>query len=376
VRGAWSMGLLQFSNKSEWLGVVVDFLWSGLVVAPLVVLYWRGTWDLLEDFIYPNRPDGPLAEDAPPQDQVVGLDRFTSGLICFIASLVVRILLDLCKYHLGEWLLQKPTAVRYLGGWLFNAINALFGVAFWRGVWFLYRLDLGVGVTNLALVQVCGVVALSVLRIPKSLMASPLGVDMDTHEVTFTNGTYFRQVPDAGWRFLGDVLLTNVVIRQVVVLTWWSCWSLENEFFYFQTPEGETQDVVSYDSLLLGYTLAMVTVCLSQLLLQLTSTKLWVVRPLDLLATLLAFYASVNVWRGLWSLQSHYFLPGLQQDENYLVSHLLGLTALSLLRVSNTIGNDNIVKDCEAEEVTPLQYWRQGKPGRGEGREEMVPIVE
>jgi len=214
-----------------------------------------------------------------------------------------RILLDLCKYHLGEWLLQKPAAVRYFGCWLFNATNALFGVAFWRGVWFLYRLDLGVGVTNLALVQVFGVVVLSVLRIPKSLMASPLGVDMDTHEVTFTNGTYFRQVPDAGWRFLGDVLFTNVVIRQVVVLTWWSCWSLENEFFYFQTPEGETQDVVSYDSLLLGYTLAMVgvllsplsslqvTVCLSQLLLHLTSTKLWVVRPLDLLATLLAFYA-------------------------------------------------------------------------------------
>jgi len=58
------------SKKSEWLGLMVDFLWSGLVVAPLVVLYWRGTWDLLEDFIYPNRPEGPVAEDAPPQDQV------------------------------------------------------------------------------------------------------------------------------------------------------------------------------------------------------------------------------------------------------------------------------------------------------------------
>ena len=70
---------------------------------------------------------------------------------------------------------------------------------------------------------------------------------------------------------------------------------------------------------------------------------------------------SVNVWRGLWSLQSNYFLPGLQQvpfemfliqhishnqDENYLLSHILGLAALSLLRVSNTIGNDNIVKVC------------------------------
>ena len=130
---------------------------------------------------------------------------------------------------------------------------------------------------------------------------------------------------------------------------------------------------------------------------------------------------SVNVWRGLWSLQSHYFLPGLQQvpskkapkgfpchlfpqDENYLVSHILGLAALSLLKVSNTIGNDNIVKvssnlcpmplasgqwpvfsqstffqDCEAEEVAPIQYWSKvkGSSGRkGEGQEEMVPIVE
>ena len=28
-----------------------DFLWSGCVVAPLVVTYWRGTWDLLEDWV-------------------------------------------------------------------------------------------------------------------------------------------------------------------------------------------------------------------------------------------------------------------------------------------------------------------------------------
>jgi len=390
------MGLLQKSGKHEWVGLVLDFLWSGLVVAPLVVLYWRGTWDLLEDFIYPNRPDGPVAEDAVPQDRVVGLDRTTSGLICFLSSLVVRILLDLGKFHAGESLLARPKYVRYFGGWLFNAINALFGVAFWRGVWFLYRLDLGVSVTNLALVQVAGVVFLSLMRIPKSLMASPLGVDMDEHEITFSNGTFFRQNPSSGWRFFGDVIFTNVIVRycwifhhhsfiqnpyfcrQVVVLTWWSCWSLENEFFYFQTPEGETQAVVSWDSLLLGYSLAMVAVGLSQILLRLTSTKLYIVKSLDLIATLIAFYASVNVWRGLWSLQSHYFLPGLQQDENYLVSHILGLAALSLLKVSNTIGNDNIVKDCEAEEVAPIQYWsKAGISGRKEaGQEEMVPIVE
>jgi len=373
------MGFLQKSWKDNWVGVVLDTLWSGIVIAPLVVLYWRGTWDLLEDFIYPNRPDEPIAEDAPKiaQDRVPGLDRSTSGLICILSSLVVRILLDSGKFHFGEWLQSKHKIVKYCGGWLFNAINALFGVAFWRGVWFLYRLDLGVSVTTLAFVQVAGVVFLILMRIPKSLMASPLGVDMDDHEITFANGTFFRQNPSSGWKFFGDVIFTNVILRQVVVLTWWSCWSLENEFFYFQSPEAEVE-VVSWDSLLLGYTLALVTVGLSQLLLRLTTTKLYIVKPLDILATLTAFYASVSVWRGLWSLQSNYFLPGLQQDENYLVSHFLGLFALTLLRVSNTIGNDNIVKDCEAEEVAPIQYWSLSSGNRSaqQGQEEMVPIVE
>lgn len=361
-------------QKYEWVGLVADFLWSGIVVAPLVVLYWRGTWDLLEDFIYPNRPDGLIAEDVP-QDQVSGLNRFTSGLICFLTSLIVRILLDFSKFHIGEYLLTRSPPVRRFAGWLFNAITALAGVAFWRGVWFLFRLDLGVAPLTLVVVQVCCVLLLTLMRIPKSLMATPLGIDMDTHEVTFSCGTFFRQNPSTGWRFFGDVVFTNVIVRQVVVLSWWSLWSLENHFFYFQTPEGEKEEVVSYDSLLLGYFLAMISVGLSQYLLNLKTTKLYVVRALDIFTSILAFYSSVNVWRGLWSLQTHFFLPKLQQDENYIISHILGLAALSLLRVSNTIGNDNIVKDCESEEVTPIQYWSretQSKPGQ----EDMVPIIE
>jgi len=274
-------------------------------------------------------------------------------------------------------LLQQLCVVRYLVGWIFNALNALFGVAFWRGIWFMYRLDLGVATGNLLIVQVVGVIFLSILRISKSLMASPLGIDMDDHEVTFSNGTFFQQTPANGWRFVGDIVFTNVVIRQVIVLTWWSCWSLENKYMYFQTPEGEVQEVVSWDSLLLGYSLAMVAVFLSQVLQRLSTTKLYIQRPIDLAASLLAFYASVNVWRGLWSLQSHYFLPSLQKDENYLLSHCLGLLALSLLRVSNTIANDSIIKDCEAEEVTPIQYWtRKLQPSKKEGQEELIPIVE
>ena len=43
------MGLLK--TKSS-LGLkLADVAWSTAVLAPLVVTYWRGTWDLLDDLV-------------------------------------------------------------------------------------------------------------------------------------------------------------------------------------------------------------------------------------------------------------------------------------------------------------------------------------
>ena len=39
------------SSTTFLLELVVNWLWSCLLVAPLVVTYWRGTWDLLEDLV-------------------------------------------------------------------------------------------------------------------------------------------------------------------------------------------------------------------------------------------------------------------------------------------------------------------------------------
>ena len=87
--------------------------------------------------------------------------------------------------------------------------------------------------------------------------------------------------------------------------------------------------------------------------------QLWLGRILTTLTTLLAFWSSVNVWRGVWSMLDRYFLPGINMEENYVVStqlyctvhttllkyincerqvgHLLGLTLLSLSLAANTI---------------------------------------
>jgi len=366
-----SQGTMGLLKTKDWLLSLADFLWSSVVIAPLVVLYWRGSWDLLDDLVYPPEAEGSIKlEDAPPHSAI---QKQMSGLVSYLAGLFVRITLDLAKFHVGEFLRTKSKWIRLVCSWIFNAIYALAGVAFWRGVWFLMKLDVGVGTVQLIIV-LCGSLAVLIFtRVPKSLISPPLAISLDKHEVTFQNGTFFRKTPEAGCWFFIDIIFTNLVIRQLIVFCWWSLWSLENQFL-LQNQIGIEDFHVSYDSLLMGYGGAILSLCLDKLILNLTTTKLYIVKPAATFVTILAFFSSVNVWRGVWSMLDHYFLPSIEQDENYVIGHLAGIIALTAIMVANTISNDSIVLDSETENAVNIGYWRQ--QSRREEQEEMVPIIE
>ena len=80
------MGVLK--DKS-WLLSVADFLWSCCVIAPLVVTYWRGTWDLLEDWVYPEPATTNTPSSEKPWHQQL------SGLTCYLLGLLLRLMLDI-----------------------------------------------------------------------------------------------------------------------------------------------------------------------------------------------------------------------------------------------------------------------------------------
>jgi len=349
---------------------LADFLWSSMVVAPLVILYWRGSWDLLDDLVFPFPKEGSIKlEDSPHP----AIRKQLSGLVCYLVGLLVRISLDLSKFHIGEFLHTKSKYIRLTCSWIFNAVYALAGVSFWRGVWFLMKLDIGVGTVQL-LVVLCGSLAVLIFtNVPKSLISPPLAISLDKHEVTFQNGTFFRKTPDAGCWFLIDVIFTNLVIRQLIVFCWWSLWSLENKFLC-KNYMGIKEFNVSYDSLFLGYVGAILTVALDKLIQTVSIPKLYIKNPAATLVACLAFFSSVNVWRGVWSMLDHYFLPHLDHDENYIIGHIAGIVALTGMMVANTISNDSIVLDSETENAVNIGYWRQKT--RKEEQEEMVPIIE
>ena len=132
---------------------------------------------------------------------------------------------------------------------------------------------------------------------------------------------------------------------------------MENKFFYYQAM-AEQSSFISYDSLLVGYAGAVFSTFLSKVIQQnLTSTSSVIGKLLSTAVTLLAFFSSVNVWRGLWSLLNVFFLPSLAAEANYLIGHLLGLVALTGLVVTSTIASDAIVVEGEAGKVVSVNYW-------------------
>jgi len=360
-----------------------DFLWSGCLVAPLVVTYWRGTWDLLEDWVYPDpslsengtlvMENGTQTTDQPETGSLTWYKQLT-GITCYCLGIFVRIGLDLALYHLKEFVECRTKWLRLLLTWIYVSLYAIAGVAFWRGIWSLMTRDIGLGQAQLAVIFVISMVMVLAMKAGKSLLASPLTINLDRHEDTWANGNYFKKTPnDKGW-FVLDVLFTNLVMRHLIVFSWWSLWELENQFFEKKFI-GEIDTYVAKDSLLMGYAAFIVTYALDYLVKNTDCTKLYVTRPLYVLTILLGHFATVNIWRGLWSMLDHYFLPNINHDENYIISHISGLLLLTLCLVSSSIANDSIVLDSETEEVINIRYWGN-TAAKGENTDEMLPIVE
>ena len=60
--------------------------------------------------------------------------------------------MDMAKFDIGCSLSVRSRTWQLVGTWMFDATFAIAGVSFWRGVWFLMQIDVGIGTFKLVLV--------------------------------------------------------------------------------------------------------------------------------------------------------------------------------------------------------------------------------
>ncbi|XP_055635083.1 uncharacterized protein LOC129774984 isoform X2 [Toxorhynchites rutilus septentrionalis] len=322
---------------------VGDSLLSLFVVGPLVVCFWRGTWN------YMDRND----EHFP-------------AWYCLLLGTILHICFALIREHLQAEFLQptegaKPrwkTARRFVVSKLYTYVFCLSCVMHWRGGFEVMKLYLDFDLWPALIVSVICLILLVLLKSVRNLLAPPFVILTDYKEFVFSFPTRFRTegTKEPGLYVL-DCMFSVLVIGSLVVFVWRGLWVLLDQSLF---PEDSA--LTAWASVLIGYGVTGVTFSLQPLMRWTCDrlTGIWRVIVADLFL-FFSFIGTINVWRGVWQLLDHYFLPDNRILSDW-ITHGVSLLLLILLNCSNSVLVRGVYIDAEEPAgqcvVFPVYYIR------------------
>uniref|UniRef100_A0A182MCL9 Fuseless n=1 Tax=Anopheles culicifacies TaxID=139723 RepID=A0A182MCL9_9DIPT len=319
---------------------LIDYLYASLVVAPLVVCYWRGTWNLMGEYIYPSH--------------------MTTSLIVSLAiGIIGHIVFNIFQSTLRQYLnADKHRIAYYIGSRMYTTIYGAVCVNCWRGGWQLIDLYTTHDVLYVVLITLGCLFILACLKGVRNVMGTPFLIINDSRREYFDVPTYFKLTgsKDPGLYVL-DCMFSVLVIGSLVVFVWRGLWVLL-DLKLFPEDHGTS----AWASIIIGYGVTGVTFSL-QPLMRWTCDRLtgfWRVVVADMFL-FFSFIGTINVWRGIWQALDTYFLPNEPLLSNW-ITHGAALLLLILLNCSNSVLVRGVYIDAEEPAgqcvVFPVYYIR------------------
>ncbi|XP_060073423.1 uncharacterized protein LOC132553210 [Ylistrum balloti] len=311
---------------------VLDFLMSFVVVSPCVVFFWRGSWGILDVYLYPNQME-------------------LSAWICFAYGNFVMILTGLVQKYSTKINKLKNVVFYFVLSRLYIYILATGSVAQWRGIWNLQDYYTGKTWHSALSSFVIGSGVICCLRCVKSIMAAaPLLVAHDTDHVKLfrITGILGSKVSCSPW-FIVDMMMTPLLLHTLIVVFWRGLWTLMNICLY---PEDNVQSGLF--SLVASLALAYPTLIGQHFIMSFVKkqghkNKICVVLILNLYLVM-ASCLPVAHWRGIWTLQDVWLIPenkAISVWMSHTIGFLGGVLVLSAksIPVSGCLLDRNIGKD-------------------------------
>ncbi|XP_042211615.1 uncharacterized protein LOC121859013 [Homarus americanus] len=321
------------------LGLLDSFL-SIFVIAPLVVGYWRGCWQLMDKFLLPDNK------------QLSVVTSLTMGVVSgLLFCLLQRPLDTLCDHS------RRPRLHLFVSR-LYTSVYCVCCVNHWRGVWATWDLYTGISWQSGATSMGIGLLTLAITRGLKNILAPPFIVVTDHPSGYFNVPTLFSAQKDRCGYFLLDTVFTVVVTGSLVVFVWRGSWVFLDALLFPDKPVYS-----AWGSMVLGMTVTLL-VFVAQLVMIPCLRRIRKGLPKILVEDAyhsICFIGDVNMWRGVWMLLNIYLLPGLPVVSNFLTS-VAGLVVLMCFYTSNSILVRGAVMDGAGEGcrsiVFPTHYLR------------------
>jgi len=162
-------------NFHELLLEFLDVLLSCLIVAPCVIAYWRGTWELMGVILFPSS---------------LPLSALASFVIGGLGHFIFIVTQNFFKDNIHP---DKRRLTYYAISRLYTAVFGIVCVNMWRGSWMIC--DWLTSIDSLTIISVVTLVALLFLvgtRTLRNLGAAPYTVTMDHKSDYFEVDTMFK----------------------------------------------------------------------------------------------------------------------------------------------------------------------------------------
>lgn len=334
---------------------VLDLSFSLLWVGPLTVLFWRGTFNTITNMAFADLP--------------TFSSRWYPALVLYLTGLLVKICVDLLKHVLRPILANQCAAIQYISTFILLYLDATFGVVMWVGGFNLLYVFPSLYWFSLTGVLIISTSILMFIQAFHCTGGTPLSIYKDEFENVLTPSSYFGTTLESNGcaKVVLDTIFSYGVVHFLVICTWWGMWELENRYILFPC-EITVKDFQAWDSVILAYLFVFVVVALDKSLKEMEEEEKLKRIVVANCVAFLAFLASLNFWRGIWSLQDFYFFPNMNLRENLLLSHILGFLGTLLSKTSLTLTQSS-AKDCQtAPQFYACQYW--GRGGVCGGRQE------
>jgi len=298
-----------------------------LVFFPSLVVYWRGSWDLISAIIYPGRE--PLCYWV---QTAIGCCTVFDYYLCPV---------------LNKYITPQNKKTYFILSRLFLIWHGALYMFIWRGVW-------GLGdyyVTrepNWALLQLIIILAILIsLRCLRHTIWPPFITAMDKNAEIFVAANRFGVEPErSSFLYFLDASFTCLFITPVAVTAWRCQWAIIDGVFFpgdswiydFDSPEALKSDIVCAASGMVGCALIFAL----QEAFGAVSTKLekagryWAKLIWEDFTYLLIFLVMTVIWHGFWNLCIRYCIT--DPFTGGLVNHCIGTVLLLVPGVFSLVG--------------------------------------
>ena len=185
-------------DRIEKIFFVVDFLWSLFVIFPLLVVFWGGTWGLMD--VYFQNATNEFCSYALKLDQNHQNTNDTGKLTACGASISIGVGVFLCLFFfyllpvLGSMIrVNNRSPVHVLVSRLCIYFFAFGGLFFWRGVWIITDMLIGWNMNILIGTTVAAEALLILSRSSANAIGTPFVLGLDTCSDFYETYPRFRQ---------------------------------------------------------------------------------------------------------------------------------------------------------------------------------------